>query len=120
MPPNLNVRRARFFYPLSTGTCVGGGAEASGKEERAGGAPETQPRPSTAPTLADLAVLHGAHDRLLRVAEVAEHLDVCNTTVYRLCGRGELRHVWIGNSIRIRPDDLRTFLDGQTAPGGKA
>jgi excisionase family DNA binding protein len=45
------------------------------------------------------------------VAEVAEHLGVCNATVYRLCERGELRHVWIVNSIRIRPDDLREFLD---------
>jgi hypothetical protein len=25
--------------------------------------------------------------------------------------------VWIGNSIRIRPDDLRTFLDRQTVSG---
>jgi hypothetical protein len=39
---------------------------------------------------------------------------VCNATVYRLCDRGELAHVWISNSIRIRPDDLRAFLDRQT------
>ena len=78
----------------------------------------TRPRPSTAPTLADLRVLYGGRDRLLRVAEVAEQLGVCNATVYRLCERGELRHVWIVNSIRIRPDDLRAFLDRETAGGG--
>jgi hypothetical protein len=30
--------------------------------------------------------------------------------VYRLCEAGELAHVRIVNSIRIRPDDLRTLL----------
>ena len=51
---------------------------------------------------------------MLKVAEVAEHLDVCNATVLRLCERAELPLVWIGNSMRIRPDDLRPFLDGKT------
>ena len=73
--------------------------------------PQGRGQPSTAPTLADLQVLYCGRDRLLRVAEPAEHLGVCNATVYRLCERGELRHVWIVNSIRIRPDDLRSFLD---------
>ena len=61
--------------------------------------------------MADLRVLWGGRDRLLRVAEVAEHLGVCNATVYRLCESGELPHVWIVNSIRIRPEDLKVFLD---------
>lgn len=67
-----------------------------------------------APTLADLQVLLGGRDRLLKVADVAQHLSVCNATVYRLCDRGELPHVWIGNSMRIRADDLRAFLEWQT------
>jgi excisionase family DNA binding protein len=58
-----------------------------------------------------LAVLHGGRGRLLRVGEVAEQLGVCAATVYRLCERGELLHVRIVNSIRIRPDDLRAFLE---------
>jgi excisionase family DNA binding protein len=68
-----------------------------------------------APTLADLRVLWGGRDRLLMVAEVAEYLGVCNATVYRLCDRGQLPHVWIVNSIRIRPADLQAFLDCQTS-----
>jgi excisionase family DNA binding protein len=63
-----------------------------------------------APTPADLQVLWGGRDRLLKVAEVAEHLGVCNATVYRLCDTGELPHVWIVNSIRVRPRDLEEFI----------
>jgi hypothetical protein len=44
---------------------------------------------------------------------VPEHRGVCNATVYRLCDSGELPHVWIVNSIRIRPADLQAFLDRQ-------
>jgi excisionase family DNA binding protein len=65
---------------------------------------------SVAPTLGDLRVLWGGRDRLLRVAEVAEHLGVCNATVYRLCESGELPQVRIVNSIRIRPADLTIFV----------
>jgi excisionase family DNA binding protein len=56
-----------------------------------------------------LVALHGARDRLLRVADVAERLGVCAATVYRLCERGELPHVRIVNSIRIRRADLDAF-----------
>jgi excisionase family DNA binding protein len=50
---------------------------------------------------------------LLRVGKVAEHLGVCNATVYRLVERVELPHVRIGNSIRVRPDDLRELIAAQ-------
>jgi excisionase family DNA binding protein len=63
-----------------------------------------------APTLADLQVLWGGRDRLLKVAEVAEHLGVSNATGYGLCERGELPYVWLVNSIRIRPRDLEEFV----------
>jgi excisionase family DNA binding protein len=69
------------------------------------------PRVVTAPTVADLAVLYGGRDRLLRVAEVAEQLGVCAATVYRLCEAGDLRHIRIVNSIRVRPADLAAFLE---------
>jgi len=44
-------------------------------------------------------------DRLLKVAEVAEHLGVSNATVYGLCERGELPYVWVVTSMRVRPRD---------------
>jgi excisionase family DNA binding protein len=44
------------------------------------------------------------------VAEVAEQLGVCAATVYRLCESGELPHVRIVNSIRVRPTDLEALV----------
>jgi len=66
------------------------------------------PGPTT-PTPNDLGVLYGGRNRLLTVKEVAEHLGVCTATVYRLCELGELPHVRIVDSIRIRPADLEAF-----------
>jgi excisionase family DNA binding protein len=67
------------------------------------------PGPTT-PTPNDLGVLYGGRNRLLTVREVAEQLDVCAATVYRLCENGELPHVRIIDSIRIRPADLAAFV----------
>jgi excisionase family DNA binding protein len=49
-------------------------------------------------------------DRLFTVKDVADLLGVCTATVYRLCDRGELPHVRIVSSIRIRPADLAAFI----------
>jgi excisionase family DNA binding protein len=94
-------------------TLAHGGAGAGPAAQGASGRQKTAPIASVAPTLTDPRVHWGGRDRLLRVAEVAEHVGVCNATVYRLCERGELPHVWIVNSIRIRPDDLKALLDPQ-------
>jgi excisionase family DNA binding protein len=104
---------ATHLLPDSGATLAHGGAGAGPAAQGASGGEKKAPIASAAPTLADLRVLWGGRDRLLRVAEVAEHLGVCNATVYRLCESGELPHVWIVNSIRIRPDDLKAFLDAQ-------
>jgi excisionase family DNA binding protein len=76
------------------------------------GAPNTAPPCETTPTLADLGVLYGGRDRLLRVSEVAEQLGVSTATVYKLCKRGDLPHVRIVDSIRVRPGDLAAVLAG--------
>jgi excisionase family DNA binding protein len=70
--------------------------------------------------LADLQVLWGGPDRLLRVAEVAEQLGVCAATVYRLCESRELPHVRIINSIRVRAGDLARSLAVTKVPKSEA
>ena len=65
---------------------------------------------ATTPTVGDLTALRGGRDRLLAVGEVAAELGVCTATVYRLCERGDLPHVRIINSIRVRPRDLAAFV----------
>jgi excisionase family DNA binding protein len=79
------------------------------------GARSTAPACATTPKLSDLGVLYGGRDRLLRVAEVAEHLGVSTATVYKLCEVGALPHVRIVDSIRVRPSDLAVFVDVQLA-----
>jgi excisionase family DNA binding protein len=37
----------------------------------------------------------------MTVAEVAKHFGVSRSTVYKLCERGELRHLRVSNAIRI-------------------
>jgi excisionase family DNA binding protein len=55
-------------------------------------------------------VLWGGRDRLLKIAEVAEMLAVGAWRVYQVCESGELPHVRINNSIRVRPRDLQEFI----------
>jgi len=50
--------------------------------------------------------------RLLSTAAVAARLNVSPRTVARLVHRGVLRGVRVGRVIRIRPDDLEDFLEG--------
>lgn len=52
-----------------------------------------------------------APPRLLRVAEVAELLGVCERTVRRLIAGGELRHHRIGHAVRVSEADLRAYLE---------
>jgi excisionase family DNA binding protein len=101
---------ATHLLPDSGAALPHGGAGASPAAERASGGERRAPNASVAPTLADLRVLWGGRDRLLRVAEVAEHLGVSNATVYGLCERGELPYVWVVTSMRIRPRDLEEFI----------
>jgi len=77
------------------------------------GAPNRAPGVSTSPTIADLAVLHGGPDRLLRVAEVSERLGVSTATVYKLIKCGYLPHIRIVDSIRVRPADLAKYISAE-------
>jgi excisionase family DNA binding protein len=83
-------------------------------------APGTAPKVATTPTTADLVALHGGRDRLLRVTDVAERLGVCAAIVYRLCERGELPHIRVVNSIRVRRADLDAFVAGLATGAPKA
>ncbi len=74
------------------------------------GGPNTALACATTPTLADLGALYGGPGLLLTVREAAEQLGVCDATVYRLCESGDLRHLRIVHSIRIRRQDLAGFL----------
>ena len=53
-------------------------------------------------------------EEVYTAAEVAERLKVRRETVYGWCGSGELKHVRIGRTVRIRVSDLEAFLDAHT------
>jgi len=57
-----------------------------------------------------LRAFRGGTDNLLTARQVAQRLNVCADTVYRLCERGELRHVRVSNAIRVAPADLEAFI----------
>jgi len=64
--------------------------------------------------LDDLGRGHQLEEAPRQRRELTGRLGVCAATVYRLCERGELPHARIVNSIRIRPEDLRAFLERPT------
>ena len=98
------------MLPDPGATLAHGGAGEGPASEGASGGEKRAPIASVAPTLADLRVLWGGRDRLLRVAEVAEQLAVGAWAVYKLCEDGDLPHVRINNSIRVRPADLSELI----------
>jgi excisionase family DNA binding protein len=46
---------------------------------------------------------------LLKVAEVAEQLDVSPLTVYHLIHRGEIKALRVGRLLKIQKMDLESF-----------
>jgi len=56
-------------------------------------------------------VLHGSEARLVSPREAAARLDVNRETIYRLCARGELRHVRVGSALRVDLAGYLTQLD---------
>jgi excisionase family DNA binding protein len=49
-------------------------------------------------------------EKLLKATEVAEILDVSRSFAYRLLKQGEIPSVRFGRSVRVRPQDLDTFI----------
>ncbi len=74
-----------------------GGAPQKGSRERFYRQPAARGLPISTPPL-------------LSVREVARQLRVSTATLYRLCERGELRHVRVSNAIRIAPAHIEGFL----------
>jgi excisionase family DNA binding protein len=48
---------------------------------------------------------------LVTTNEAAHMLGVARSTIYQLIGRGAIPTVNIGRSLRLRVDDLETFVD---------
>jgi excisionase family DNA binding protein len=59
-------------------------------------------------------------DRLLTVAEVADHMRVSSMTVYRLIKAGSLKAVRVGKNYRIRTGDLDAYLQSSSISGNGA
>jgi excisionase family DNA binding protein len=57
-------------------------------------------------------------DELLNVKEIAAALKVCTATVYKIVDRGELPHMRVLNSVRVRRADLAAYMK-QTSRGKK-
>ena len=49
-------------------------------------------------------------EQLFTVRQVAAQFGVCTATVYKWAAHGVLPHVRIVNVVRVRPEDLTTFI----------
>lgn len=49
---------------------------------------------------------------MLKVADVAQRLNVSQSKVYELIEAGDLAHHRIGGAIRVSEEQLAAFLDG--------
>lgn len=50
-------------------------------------------------------------EKLLRAVEVAEILSISRAFAYRLMQQGQIRTIAIGTARRVRPEDLRSFIE---------
>ncbi|MCB2178407.1 helix-turn-helix domain-containing protein [bacterium] len=53
---------------------------------------------------------------LLRISQVAEALGISRSFAYNLINKGEIPHVKIGSAIRVKRDDLLSYIDKKTSP----
>jgi excisionase family DNA binding protein len=54
-------------------------------------------------------------EHLLTVRDVAEILQVCPATVYKLVKKGSLQHVRVGNAVRVPTASLRSLVTSRSA-----
>lgn len=48
--------------------------------------------------------------KLMRASEVAQYLNISRAFAYKLMQTGQLRTVQIGQSVRVRPEDLEQYI----------
>lgn len=53
-------------------------------------------------------------ERLLKATEIASLLNISRAHAYNLMKRGELPVVKIGESRRVRPEDLAKYIEANT------
>ena len=61
-------------------------------------------------------VINSSSEPLLKAIEVAEILNISRAFAYRLMQTGEIRTVTIGSARRVRPADLRIFIESNSSP----
>jgi excisionase family DNA binding protein len=51
---------------------------------------------------------------MLSVRDISKHFHVETSTVRRWLASGELRHIRIGGSIRVKVEDVQEFIEAST------
>ena len=56
---------------------------------------------------------------LLKATDVAEMLNVSKAMAYKLINSGQIRSVVIGTAIRVRSEDLFSFIENSLTPSSE-
>ena len=64
----------------------------------------------------DKVKLSNLPDRLLTAVEIARLLNISRAFAYQLMQRGKIRTVCIEGARRVRPDDLRQYIEASLQP----
>jgi excisionase family DNA binding protein len=98
--------------PTTISTCdPGPSREGAERSHGAAKAPCSKGVTNGRPLTPKLVALVGERERLLSVGDVADRLGVSTAMVYKLCARGDLGHLRVLNSIRVRMADLLSFVN---------
>ena len=55
-------------------------------------------------------------ERLMTAVEVSKLLNISRAFAYKLMKRGKIRTVFIEGARRVRPEDLRTYIEESLHP----